>query len=344
MAKKTVKKKQKQNNISAFIELIKKERTRFLLGVCLAFIGVFIFLGEISFLFTGAADQGKVVYESFTGLIAQKSEISNWTGVAGAFISEKLINQWFGVFSLLIPVYLIAMGLKMMRVINVSAIRWFLLTAFAIIWGSITSEFILKRILPESHIVWGGRHGQTIEQILENSLGIPGMIMVILLLFIIFMVITKKASMNFFRNLFRNPLKKREPEEDDGQFDLEFEEEKKESIFSKIKNLLFPSKEESDEDDINIKNPEPEISQPIDLYNTNTSAKPQKPLEVDDDFEIVVPEDDEYTAAKPITNNTEAGDDNNAETTDLPDDEMEEYDPTKDLSHFAFPSTELPKI
>lgn len=346
MAKRTLKKKQKQSNISAFVELIKKERTRFLLGVCLAFIGAFIILGEISFFFTGAADQSKVENKTFSELIALKSEITNWTGVAGAFISEKLVNQWFGIFSLLIPIYFVAMGLKMMRVINVSAIRWFLLTAFAIIWGSITSGFILSRIFPDSHIVWGGRHGQNIEYILENSIGIPGMIMVILLLLIVFLVITKKASMDFFRGLFRNPLKKRETIEDDTQFDIEFEEEEdaKESIFAKIKNLIFKPKTEEDSPANQNPSSVTEEFEPAKVYDldTKTTVQPQKSLNVSDDFEIVVPEDEEYTQTKPKVQNNNI---NIAEGEDeLPDDELEEYDPTKDLSHFAFPSTELLKI
>ncbi|MFV0538288.1 MAG: DNA translocase FtsK 4TM domain-containing protein, partial [Dysgonomonas sp.] len=169
MAKKAATNKKKQNSLSSFIELIKKERTRFLVGVSIAFIGAFILLGEVSFFVTGATDQSKVANIAFTELVSNKQDISNWTGTAGAFIAERLINQWFGIFSLLIPVFLIALGLKMMRVINISVIRWFLLSAFAIIWGSITSAFILSRIFPDSHIVWGGAHGQYIENILENS-------------------------------------------------------------------------------------------------------------------------------------------------------------------------------
>jgi S-DNA-T family DNA segregation ATPase FtsK/SpoIIIE len=58
------------------------------------------------------------------------------------------------------------MGLKLMRVINISAIRTFLLLAFAMIWGSITSAFTLSRIFPDSQIIWGGAHGQYSEQTL----------------------------------------------------------------------------------------------------------------------------------------------------------------------------------
>ena len=111
-----------------------------MIGVILAFIGAFILLSTISFFFTGAADQSKVINKSFFELITYKQVISNWTGVAGAFIAQRIVNQWFGIFALIIPMYLILVGLKLMRVLNISAIRTFLLSAFVLIWADDDEE------------------------------------------------------------------------------------------------------------------------------------------------------------------------------------------------------------
>ncbi len=84
MAKKTIQRKKNQDNkVASFIEFIKKERSRFLFGVILTFVGAYILLGEISFFVTGAADQSKVANKTFFELVSQKQQISNWTGVAG---------------------------------------------------------------------------------------------------------------------------------------------------------------------------------------------------------------------------------------------------------------------
>lgn len=354
MAKKTVQKKKTPSKSAQFLEFIKKERTRFLLGVCLAFIGAYILLGQVSFFVTGAADQSKVVNRYFFDLISHKQQISNWTGVAGAFIAEKFINQWFGIFSLLIPVYFILMGLKMMRVINISAIRTFLLMAFAMIWGSITSAFTLSRIFPDSHIIWGGAHGQYIEQTLEAALGIPGVLMIIVLLLIIFLIITKKASMEFFRGLFKNPLKNNSAQDIDPELENFYEEEIEEEEPVKEKKSWFSffkrKKEDKaieDEDNRDILDEDSEI---LPIENT----KPKKTattVKIDQDFEIVVPKDEEFI--QPVRN-TETHPPKPAEpvlpaldgdTDMLPEgEEMEDYDPTKDLSNFHFPSTELLKI
>ncbi|MDR1883999.1 MAG: DNA translocase FtsK [Prevotella sp.] len=348
MAKKTVRKDKIPNEGFSFLEFIRKERTRFLSGVCLAFVGAYILLGQISFFATGAADQSKVENRYFFDLISHKQQISNWTGVAGAFTAEKLINQWFGIFALLIPVYMILMGLKLMRVLNISAIRTFLLTAFAIIWGSITSAFILSSLFGDSHIKWGGAHGEGMEKILEAALGIPGIIMVILLLLIIFLIITKKASMEFFRGLFKNPLKNNsspatDPESDNFYGDGDEEPvKKKKSLFS----FLAKKKEDTPTEEENL----PDTAEALPIENTKRK-KTSTTLQVDQDFEIVVPQDeDEFIQpAKNIQPETEPErlPANNVETSDdiLPErEEMEDYDPTKDLSNFHFPSTELLKI
>lgn len=350
MAKKTVQKKKTSNTASSFIELIKKERTKFLLGVCLAFLGSYILLGEISFFFTGAADQSKVANRYFLDLISQKQEISNWTGVAGAFIAEKFINGWFGVFSMLIPIYFILMGLKLMRVINISAIRSFLLSMFAMIWGSITSAFILSRLFGDSHIIWGGAHGQTIESLLETTLGIPGVIMIIVLLLIIFLVITKKTSMDFFRNLFKNPIKSKssevefEVEEYPEEEGIEEVKEKKKGLFSffKKQNVEATSMEEETEKE---KEPKNDGFEPI----TSLQRKQKGAiLHMEEDFEIVVPEDEEFIQPTQKINTDESSEIKNISDTEediLPEgEELEAYDPTKDLSNFHFPSTELLKV
>ncbi|MDR1090121.1 MAG: DNA translocase FtsK [Prevotella sp.] len=339
MAKKTVQKKKNQNKLSLFLETIKKERTKFLLGVCLAFVGAYVLLAGISFFATGAADQSKVGNKFFWDLISHKQEISNWTGVAGAFAAEILINRWFGIFSLLIPVYFILMGLKLMRVLNISAIRSFLLFAFALIWGSITSAFVLSRLFPDSHIRWGGAHGQYIEQVLEAALGMPGTIMVILLLSIIFLIITKKASMEFFRGLFKNPLKLNsgaspEPDYEEEIIGEEPEKERKNWFaFLKRKKKEEPEKEESQD-----------ILPPITEPRTSKRAQSVK---VDEGFEIVVPKDEEFIP--PVKKEPAvvelANEPQGAVEDILPEgEEMEEYDPTKDLSNFHFPSTDLLKV
>lgn len=356
MAKKKTTKKKQQSKFSSFIEFMKKERTRFLLGVCVAFVGAYILLGQVSFFFTGAADQSKVINKSFFELLSQRQEIANWTGIAGAYLAQVLINDWFGIFSMLIPLFLIMVGLKMMWVIKTSLIRVFLLSAFAMVCGSVISDFVFNLLFAESHIRWGGAHGHYIREVLEAAIGKPGLIMVIVLMVVIFLVITKKASVDFFRGLFRNPLRKKEDEldvddttsymDDDSDDDLV----KLEPTFgSRLKSMFLRRKSSKVEDAENESSIDDGIKTSPEIvfdHGSNNGSANMASSAAHDDFEIVVPDEEEYVEAKstsqasaPIVNQDVLGED---ELEGM--EEMEEYDPTKDLSNFHFPSLDLLKV
>src|SRR5690554_7602380 len=112
--KRTTPTRKKSGSRFAFL---RNERVHFLTGVVIAFVGIFLLLAIISFFFTGAADQSKVLNRSFFELIrASNAGVDNWTGAGGAFLAEMLVNDWFGIFSVMIPLFLIYMGLRVMKV------------------------------------------------------------------------------------------------------------------------------------------------------------------------------------------------------------------------------------
>jgi S-DNA-T family DNA segregation ATPase FtsK/SpoIIIE len=305
----------------SFFRFMASERGQFLTGVCLAFFAAFMLLGMISFFFTGAADQAKVVNKPFLYLISNKQEITNWTGVGGAFIGENLINNCFGIFSLAIPVFIGIIGVRLMKVAYFSLLRSFLLSAFVLIWGSLASAFVLNKLFGDSHINWGGSHGLFIEQILESAIGIFGVVMVIVLLMIVFIVIIRHASIPFFRKIFGQPFRLR----------------------SKSVDVAAPDEKEESDNEIYGENElywtEKQVSEPV-----------KAPIGDDADFIIDVPADE--PVAQPVIPDKNDENQENADELVCEDDdrdldgmeEMEDYDPTLDLSRFAFPSSELLKI
>lgn len=348
MGKKIIKKK-KDNSVNKLIELFKKDRSHFLIGVTIAFLGAYTFLGQLSFFFTGGADQSKILNHTFLDLISSKQDISNWTGVTGAYLAEHLINGWFGFFSMILPVFMIILGLRLMKVMRISVVRTFLISAFIMIWGSIFCSFTISKWFGDTYIIWGGAHGKQIEQLLENALGIPGVVMTLLLLLIIFIIITKKASIIFFRKIFASSSKEREKTLDIDNFE-EDEESKPNYLVTKLKNLFKrnlkdkPSDEEEPDKIIAIKEGKIDI--------TDNQVSKEKSITITDDFEIVVPKDEEY--ANPIPNINEAKNKivepvdstktNESFSDEIDTEEIEDYDPTKDLSNFTFPSANLLKV
>jgi S-DNA-T family DNA segregation ATPase FtsK/SpoIIIE len=353
MAVKKIKKKKKPSRFAAIKQFLSSERTHFVTGVFVAFVAAFMLLAMISFFFTGGIDQSKVVNKSFPELIMQKLEVRNWTGVGGAFVAEALINSWYGIAALVIPLFIGICGLRLMKVISVSVVRSFILSGCILIWGSITASFALTPFFGDSHVVWGGSHGQYIEGILQNALGVPGVLMVIVAFLVLFVVITKATSVHYFQNLFlkqpkgiaTNPVF----EDFDSQYDDEFDlpETNDESPIQKKNTSWLASligKKNRHEQPYLSTDEEASGSLAPSLQAVDLPSSPS--LTVDDDFEVIIPNNDndyrQSAAHSPLLSNKEPDEIVADDSDDLPEgDQMEDYDPTLDLSSFSFPSMDL---
>lgn len=338
-----------QTNSRNILKFFKSERVHFVFGVLIAFFGIFALLAIVSFFFSGAADQSLVENRTLWSLIRDKQiDVNNWTGPAGAFTAETLVNKWFGIFSLLIPFFAIYLGLRVMKVANFSFIKALFILTFGLVCGSVTSAFVLGKLFPQSHINWGGAHGSQIEDLIESSVGIPGMILLVLLFVLILVLVFRKKSMHKIQETLINSkptFASGNREETPIAEELEDEEEKisKPSIWKKI--LSFRKKEQPETEEIEEND---DIAQPVELpiFPTARKTKPVAENNINhNDFEIIVPEDEVLV---PSTPEEETPQPTEEPTTDEDDEEtdvelMEDYDPTKDLSSFAFPTMELLK-
>lgn len=340
------------NRITSFIDIAKKERPRFLSGVLLVFIGFYTFLGQASFFFTGAIDQSKILNKSLWDLISEKQYITNWTGVVGAYIAERLINQWLGIFSLVIPVFLFIAGLKLMRLINISVLKVFLISAFIIVWGSVVSSLTLANLFPDTYIIWGGAHGQYVELLLERLLGIPGLVLLLVLLLISFLVAIKEALIPIFRTWV---LKDRSQKTEEN-LDSDQETPSNKNWLSKLFNRKEEESDEEDEDDdietervgtdINtvpesIYYPDPvEDYQAITPKEESTKKDPITPKSANG-FEVIMAEEEESIPAQDYENEIVQ---QNPDPIIINGEELEEYNPRLDLSHYAFPTNTLLKV
>lgn len=358
MAKKNSDTSKKINSKKFYLYLakIKSERPRFITGIISFFFGLFLFIAQISFFFTGAADQSKLVNRSFWNLLSEKLEIQNWTGVAGAYFAENLTNQGFGIFAIVISIFLAYIGLHLMRLKSMKWFKAFFIMFFCLIWGSVSSTLLLGKLDSYTHIIWGGAHGKVVEELLERLLGIPGLILLLILSLIIFLIIVKKNFISKLRNLIIGPEKEVElentiPKETEYTNLSEPEKEEKKSWFSWLKkktsNIIetVNEKEDINEEDQELTDkPLPDFNYPKDEVIVPLPPK-TKPIVNSNGFEVVIAEEEEVIAEtrreRQIVNPTS---DPNRQPTAEEVLQSEEYDPRADLTHFAFPSSSLLKV
>ncbi|QRX64467.1 DNA translocase FtsK [Dysgonomonadaceae bacterium zrk40] len=347
--KKTTASRRKGVNRFAFL---KNERVHFLTGVVIAFVGIFLLLAIISFFFTGAADQSKVLNRSFFELVRSgNSEVDNWTGAGGAFLAEMLVNEWFGIFSVMIPLFMIYIGLRIMKVSSFTFFKALFITAFGLISGSIASAFIFGKLFPDSHVNWGGAHGTQIEQLLENSIGWPGVLLLIILFIVSLIVILRKSSIQTIQqslinskpSMFRRVEEEELPIEDDSDDPyIEQQPGLLSRLFSRMKAMFAAHADEKKNSSADEGSPESDEDSTV-ILTFNEEKIKRSPSDVgetiDDGFQVIVPKDD---IPQPAT--TSDAEQEPEQDQELHTGLQEDYDPRKDLSTFRFPTMNLLKV
>lgn len=203
MAKKTTKQqptdKDPKVRFASLKKLFGNERTQFISGLAISILTVYIGLSILSFFFTGATDQSKIDNISGLELLRNQGQVSNWAGVWGAFISEYMINRWFGISSLAILFYMGSVGLKLMKVRHIHLLKRFCFSASIMIWGSLFFSFFFKSGYEDTYIYLGGQHGETITMALNNTIGKPGTFLIILGMLAIIAVFSSEKTIPILR-------------------------------------------------------------------------------------------------------------------------------------------------
>ena len=100
MTNKTTKKKTQKDTESIWNSMSSvalNERVRFLTGLIINFIVIYVGVALISFFFTGGLDQSAIDNLSVSDLLAGRGKVNNWAGIRGAYIADVMMNRWFGI-------------------------------------------------------------------------------------------------------------------------------------------------------------------------------------------------------------------------------------------------------
>lgn len=357
MAKKATATKQNSNNEPGKFAVMKaffsSERTRFITGLVIAIITIYIGLSLISFFFTGGADQSKIENVPLSDLLTNRGSVENWTGVRGAFLADLLMNRWFGISSFMILFFLGSVGAKLMNLRKVSLLKRFLFSAAMLVWGSLFFAFVFITGYEDTFIYLGGQHGYYLSEMMITNIGIPGTILLLAGVFLIIAIFSSKKTIPFLQKLLSfgwlKERLKREEKEDTDEVDSEEgavsehfitdqpdeRPETDEFVFDTAKEMESADEEES------YRKPEPRTE----TYS-NVSA--------DDTFEVTVPQEEEAYDVPDAGNQPDDPEDLPGDprfTVEVPsgDDEvydassLGEYDPKLDLSNFRMPPIELLK-
>lgn len=205
MAKKAIEKEKnprKKKRFEAIRNLIANERFRFILGLVINIFAIYIAFTLLSFFFTGKIDQSKVENIPLGDLLTNKGTVANWGGVRGAYISDLLINRWFGVPSFLILFFLLSLGTRLMRLNHVAILRRFILCVAWLLWGSVFMGFAFVNGYEDTFLYLGGQHGYYCSEVLLQNVGVPGTVLLLVGTFLILAVFMSKKTVPLLQRFF----------------------------------------------------------------------------------------------------------------------------------------------
>ena len=207
MAKKKVDKK--PQNISEAMGLqniINNEKVDFVIGLFFVVCSIVLLIAFVSYFYTGKADQS-ILEDLRPGEWLNNDDLfQNKCRSLGAILSYYFITKEFGLAAFIIPFFFILIGLKMMKVYRISLWKWFLGCSLTMIWSSITLSKFLTPVMGDQVFNPGGGHGLFCVQHIENVIGTPGLIALLLITAIAFLTYLTSETINIIRKLL-NPVK-----------------------------------------------------------------------------------------------------------------------------------------
>ena len=311
-------------------KIFHNERLNFALGLILLGITLYVSLAFVSFLTTGAADQSLIEEVREGEMMNRHHEFANSCGSVGAYLSNFFVKQCFGMAAFLIPVLMLVVSLRLMRVYKLNLWKWFFSTMLIMIWASVTLAKFLTPLFIDSHFNPGGDHGLYVCQYIEGLLGAPGLTVILALTALAFLTYVSAETIYLIRKLLNpvkfftdrvgfkvvNPAEEEVPPED-----------------SYVNQIV------TDEDPEVFDDPQtqivefPEDRNPIvkDGYENlvNTTKKQNNTDNQEPEFQIEAASSEEAAGEKTLVQVGEK--------------ELEPYDPKRDLENYHYPTLDLLK-
>lgn len=202
----------KSEGISFFVSVkkfITGQTARWLMGLAMGFLAVYLGVAFLSYFADCFADQSEINNTT----IGYSENIQNMAGEGGARLSEFLINECFGLGSIVLIVWLFAMALKQLvgrprfKAVNFTIKSLVALITVSLIIGLVT-------IGMQSSINWGGFHGRYVNEFVIRFLGWTGAVILCLFMISSFVVICMRDIIKWGMKIKRERERKRQVREE----------------------------------------------------------------------------------------------------------------------------------
>ena len=199
MAKRS-KKRQQQDDTTAenlTLQSLKSERFRLISGVFFLAFALFALFAFVSYVFSWWIDYDEISRISARELLTDSSaEIHNTAGRMGAHMAHVFIRNGFGLGSFFFIWIALGIGLRLLKVPFFKLGRLILRSMFFIVWGSVMLGFITLELGKWS--ILAGVFGFEVAYYLRAAIGIPGLVLMLGVVLMIFLSVAYGVSFKFY--------------------------------------------------------------------------------------------------------------------------------------------------
>ncbi len=209
MVQKNQYKSVKRKSISEVLglNLLFDERVGFVAGLIVLLSAVVLLIAFISYFTSGPADQSLVLDLQAGELRNEAHAFRNTCGSVGALLSHIFIARGFGLAAFAIPLFLILMGLRMTRAYKkINLLKCLFGLVIVMVWCSVAFAKFLSPLFENAIFNPGGDHGLYCCQQIENMIGAPGLIAILVLVAIAFLCALTSQTVIWVRNIL-DPLR-----------------------------------------------------------------------------------------------------------------------------------------
>lgn len=342
-------KKKEKTRAPLSLGFFKDPRTRVVAGLIFMLFSIYLFVSLAGFFFTGGMDQSLIDKETRELVTNPDIVVGNPGRKLGAYLSDLLVNRWFGVASFIFCYILFIIGLGTMGRPVKNTGKKIILSFVLVIWISLLLGYIFN-FVPSGYVFPGGAHGYFVCFWLNSFIGEIGTFFLLLVSFAVILFFGFENAFNkcvgmvkaYFARRAQRKEERRAAREALAQRETgQTEDEEKEIIPSLANDITAEAPTEYEFYSDKTETEQPEEEDPEDI-TTLFPPENEKILSLDNDE----PEDEKQDLENPLPSSSD-----DIELTVMADKLEEqltknlmpdtEYDPTLDLSNYQYPPLDL---
>jgi S-DNA-T family DNA segregation ATPase FtsK/SpoIIIE len=262
----------------------------------------------------------------------EDGKFGNYCGSIGAFTAYFFIKQCFGLPAFLIPAFLFLASLHLMKAYRLNLWKLFFSLMVLMVWLSVAMAKFLSPFMDSSHFCPGGDHGLVACQWIEGYVGAPGLTAVLALVALAYLTYLSTETVFMIRKLL-NPTKFLDRIKfkvvDTSQDEIEPEDSYENQIETQDDPTVFdnPQTETVEFTDLSVEPVPGDNAAKAEPQKESQKEPKKEPQEVG--LDVALGEEDEKASGQLVETAVQ---------------DLEPYDPKRDLENYRYPTLDLLKV